>query len=112
MKRLITLAVFLLTGLFMGAPAAHADDFRCVGVVGPITVDNVVVPRGAECVLDGTQVLGNAKTQRRGNLFMFGANVRGNVQGKSGSTAAASSSSIGATTNATAASPRACSCLP
>jgi hypothetical protein len=94
MKRFITLAVLALMGLSVGSPAAHADDFRCVGVVGPITVDNVVVPRGAECMLDGTRVLGNVKTKRGGNLFMFGAAVHGNVQGKTGSTAGAVRSRI------------------
>jgi hypothetical protein len=94
MKRFIILAALALTGLSVGTPAAHADDFQCVGVLGPIIVDNVIVPSGAECVLDGTQVLGNVKTQPGGNLFMFGATVHGNVQVNAGSTAAASSSRI------------------
>jgi hypothetical protein len=95
MKRFITLTVVALTGVFVGAPAAHADDFRCVGVVGPITVDNVVVPSGSQCALGGTQVLGNVKTEAGGDLSMGGANVHGNVQVTSGSTASASSSTIG-----------------
>jgi hypothetical protein len=95
MKPFIPLTVLALTGVFVGTPAAHADDFQCVGVVGPITVDNVVVPSGAQCALDGTQVLGNVKTEPGGDLTMGGANVRGNVQLTSGSTASAFFSTIG-----------------
>jgi hypothetical protein len=95
MKRLITLAPLTLLSVFVGAPAAHADDFKCVGVIGPIIVDNVVVPRGAECILDGTQVLGNAKAKPDGDLILARADVRGNVQVKSGSTAVAVNSRIG-----------------
>jgi hypothetical protein len=95
MKPFISLTVLALTGVFVGAPAAHADDFQCVGVVGPITVDNVVVPSGTECLLSGTQVLGNVKTEPGADLTMGGANVHGNVQVMSGSTAAAFFSTIG-----------------
>ena len=95
MKPFIKVTVLALTGVFVGAPAAHADDYQCVGRAGPITVDNVVVPSGAQCVLDGTQVLGNVKTEPGGDLSMGGANVHGNVQVTSGSTAGAVSSTIG-----------------
>jgi hypothetical protein len=95
MKPFIKVTVLALTGVFVGAPAAHADDYQCVGRAGPITVDNVVVPSGAQCVLDGTQVLGNVKTEPGGDLSMGGANVHGNVQVTSGSTAGAFSSTIG-----------------
>ena len=95
MKPFIKLTVLALTGVFVGAPAAHADDFQCVGRVGPITVDNVVVPSGSQCTLAGTQVLGNVKTEPGGDLDMGEANVHGNVQVASGSTASAFSSTIG-----------------
>src|SRR5688500_1626591 len=95
MQRFLTLTILALTGVFVGAPAAHADDLRWVGVVGPITVDNVVVPSGSECVLGGTQVLGNVRTEPGGDLTMGQANIHGNVQVTSGSTASAIFSTIG-----------------
>jgi hypothetical protein len=95
MKRFITLALLALTSVFVGAPAAHADDFKCVGFVGPITVDNVVVPSGTECVLDGTQVLGSVKTEPGAALSLAEADVHGNVEVKAGSISGAGQSTVG-----------------
>jgi hypothetical protein len=62
------------------AGAAHADDFRCAGTVDAITVDNVVVPDGRTCTLNGTRVDGNIIVGTRSRLSASAVKVEGNVQ--------------------------------
>jgi hypothetical protein len=56
------------------APAAGASTKACVGVLGPVVVDNVVVPGHASCLLDATQVSGNV-------IVMPGGSLRATING-------------------------------
>jgi hypothetical protein len=85
MRKALAAAALSLAALFAGAPPAAADDTRCGApgdgqVLGPVVVDNVIVPRGTVCVLERTQVRGNVLAKPSSELEMFGADVRGNVE--------------------------------
>ena len=62
------------------APAAHAEERVCRGTIGQTTVDNVRVPAGAFCALNGTRVRGTVKVERGGRLSAYRAGIVGNVQ--------------------------------
>jgi hypothetical protein len=63
------------------APAAGAaTDTPCVGTLPPGTYENVVVPPGASCTLEGSVVEGNVKAFEGSRLTMLGNDVRGNVE--------------------------------
>jgi hypothetical protein len=72
----------ILSLLFvLGAPTvALADDFVCTRTVGAVTLDNVVVPDGRSCTLNGTRVEGNIKVLTGATLSASGVRVDGNIQ--------------------------------
>jgi hypothetical protein len=82
MKRLlmvVPLATFVASALV--ALPASADDRRCRGTISPVSIDdNVIVPQGARCVLNGTRVGGNVEVKRGGRLVARGVKVDGNIQ--------------------------------
>lgn len=55
-QSLVTLVMVVGLG---AASSALAEEIRCTGALGPVTVDNVLVPSGATCTLNGTRVQGN-----------------------------------------------------
>jgi hypothetical protein len=77
-------AVFALAlavcALLAVAPAAQAEERVCRGTIGATTVDNLLVPRGATCTLNGTRVEGTVKVERNATLTASGIRVKGNVQ--------------------------------
>jgi hypothetical protein len=64
----------------VGAPVASADERACRGTLGAITVDNLRVPQGATCVLNGTKAKGTIKVERKATLHATNVRVVGNVQ--------------------------------
>jgi hypothetical protein len=48
--------------------AASAEETDCVGAIGAATVDNLRVPEGATCELDGTIVQGTIKVETDATL--------------------------------------------
>lgn len=61
-------------------PASGALVTRCTGVAGAVTVpNNLVVPRGQSCTLEGTTVTGDVRVQAGADLALEGATVTGNV---------------------------------
>jgi hypothetical protein len=65
--------------LSMPAPLL-ADEKTCRGDLGAVTVDNLRVPDGANCVLSRTRVKGNIRVGSRATLNARGVRVSGNVQ--------------------------------
>ena len=57
----------LLLGLGLPA-AAQAEERVCRGTLGAVTVDNLRVPQGATCTLNGTRVQGTVKVERNATL--------------------------------------------
>jgi hypothetical protein len=80
-KRAAILAGAAIAGLLVVPAAAVADERDCVGAIGAETVDNLRVPQGAACMLDGTFVQGTVKVERDATLQANAVNVIGNVQG-------------------------------
>jgi hypothetical protein len=62
------------------APAALAEERVCRGTIGATTVDNLRVPSGAACTLNGTKVEGTIKVENNAKLYANGVRVIGNIQ--------------------------------
>ena len=65
----------------MPAPAM-AEETTCRGSMGQRTVDNVKVPQGATCILEGTTVKGTVYVNNNATLKAIDVRVNGNVQGE------------------------------
>lgn len=76
----MTAAGAALLGL-LASPAA-AEETTCQGSLGRVTVDNVRVPQGRTCTLNGTYVKGTIKVERDATLKAGAVRVVGNVQGE------------------------------
>ena len=62
-KALLGVAVAAGLSLAVVRPAA-AEEMVCRGTLGAVTVDNLRVPQGASCTLNGTRVKGTVKVKR------------------------------------------------
>lgn len=80
MRKITTLALITACATILVAPAAHAEERTCRGSLGRITVDNLRVPDGATCTLNGTTVKGTIKVEGRATLVADSVRVVGNVQ--------------------------------
>ncbi len=74
------LAVLTLIPILGSAPSVAAEETTCTGAIGPVTVDNLLVPDGAQCTLNGTQVMGTIKVGSQSSLAAANVSVVGNVQ--------------------------------
>jgi opacity protein-like surface antigen len=75
----LALAVSILA-LMASAPAAQAEERVCRGTIGTATVDNLRVPSGATCTLNGTTAKGTVKVESGAKLYANGVRVNGNIQ--------------------------------
>jgi hypothetical protein len=77
------LAVAACAGAALSLPAvASAEETTCRGTLADVTVDNLRVPDGAICELNGTRVKGTVKVESGATLRAFGIRVVHNVQGE------------------------------
>lgn len=60
--------------------AAYGEERSCRGTLGAITVDNLKVPKGATCTLQGTKVKGTIRVGRKATLIATNIRVVGNIQ--------------------------------
>lgn len=79
MSRIFAVAATAVMTLVLGATSAAGVETRCVGVFSGVA-DTLIVPRGAECTLEGAQVRGNALAEPESMLFINGSTVGGNVE--------------------------------
>ncbi len=86
------LAVAMLS---LTAAPAHAEERTCRGTIGAVTGDNLRVPQGATCTLDGTKVKGTVKVERRATLRAIQVRVIGNVQSENARRVVVRGSSVG-----------------
>lgn len=94
-RRIALAAVLVLTALLVAATPAAADDTQCVGTFTGVA-DNIVVPSGATCILEGAQVNGNALAEPESMLFIGpGTNIRGSVEAKQGAHTGSFQATIG-----------------
>ena len=59
---------------------AAAEEKTCRGTIGAVTHDNIRVPQGAACTLEGTTAKGTVKVEPDATLRARGVRVIGNVQ--------------------------------
>jgi hypothetical protein len=89
------LAILAVAGaLFMVAPA-FAEERSCRGALGAVTVDNLRVPQGATCRLNGTRIKGTLQVQRGATLKAVRIRVVGNIHAEGAASVNVASSSIG-----------------
>ena len=80
LKRIVAAALAGVLALTVMAPAALAEERVCRGTIGATTVDNLRVPSGAACTLNGTKVEGTIKVENNAKLYANGVRVIGNIQ--------------------------------
>jgi hypothetical protein len=78
-QRVILVCLVAVSAGIAASPAA-AEERTCRGTLGVVTVDNLRVPQGATCRLNGTFVKGTVKVARGATLVARGIRVVGNVQ--------------------------------
>lgn len=76
---LIALALSF-AALLAVAPAAQAEERVCRSTIGAVTVDNLRVPDGATCTLNGTRAKGTVKVGTGATLYANNIRVVGNLQ--------------------------------
>ncbi len=62
------------------APSASAEERQCRGIIGAVRLDNIRVPDGATCTLNGTRAQGTVYVGTRSTLVANGVLVNGNIQ--------------------------------
>jgi len=77
---LASLTAGLLTVSAFAAAPAQAGERTCRGTIGSTTVDDLLVPQGATCTLDGTTVKGTITVKGDATLRAAHVRVVGNVQ--------------------------------
>jgi hypothetical protein len=70
-----------LASLGLASPVA-AEETACRGHMGRVTVDNLIVPQGARCILRGTVVQGTLQVARDAALGARRVRVIGNIHGE------------------------------
>ncbi len=89
-------ALVAATAALAAAPSAFAEERSCRGTLGAITVDNLRVPQGATCTLNGTRVKATVKVERAATLHATGIRVIGNVQAGGAARVNLKASNVGA----------------
>ena len=84
MSKMWRIAVIMVAALVLllgfGTQPARAEEIRCIGTLGAITVDNVLVPEGKTCTLNKTRVQGTVQVARNATLYAKTARINGHVQ--------------------------------
>lgn len=80
--RLRICATLALGSLAFVSTGALAEETRCTGRIGAVALDNIQVPDGATCFLNGTRANGTLKVGRGASLFATSISINGNIQGE------------------------------
>jgi hypothetical protein len=80
MRKLSLMGLAAGCAIILAAPIVKAEERTCRGSLGAVTVDNLRVPDGASCRLDGTIVKGTIKVESRATLVAGSVRVVGNLQ--------------------------------
>src|SRR5687768_5086850 len=79
-KLYCTLTIVSVAAAAFTVGPAFAEERSCRGTLGAVTVDNLRVPQGATCRLNGTRVKGTLQVQRGATLNALRIRVVGNIQ--------------------------------
>jgi hypothetical protein len=66
--------------LALAAVPASAEERVCTGTIGAVYLDNIFVPDGRSCVLDGTRAKGNIVVGTGATLTARSVSINGNLQ--------------------------------
>lgn len=91
----VTAGLGVVAASLLGAAPAQAEERSCRGTIGAVTVDNLRVPQGATCTLDGTVVKGTITVQSQATLRAVQVRVVGNVQSENARRVVVRGSSVG-----------------
>ncbi len=80
MRRKMMVSVLAIAAITALPASAMAEERTCRGTIGAKTLDNIRVPQGAACTLNGTTAQGTVKVERGATLRANGVRVIGNVQ--------------------------------
>lgn len=94
-RTLVMLAAVAAVGLVSSPVPAAAQDRTCTGAIGADTVENLDVPSGASCSLDGTVVEGNIVVGGGATLGAANVRVDGNIQAEGHARVTVGSSTVG-----------------
>jgi hypothetical protein len=99
LNRRVALGIVALAATVAAAswvPSAAAGTVVCRGVLGPVTVEDVVVPARGSCVLEGTQVSGDVVIRHGGSLrASIDSAVQGDILGRKDATVSISRIVVG-----------------
>lgn len=95
MRIAFTAALALLAAASFAVAPALAEERTCRGTIGAATVDNLRVPQGATCTLNGTRIKGTLKVERGATLYASRINVIGNVQAEGAARVNVARSNVG-----------------
>jgi hypothetical protein len=73
------IAALALTAVML-PQAAFGEERACRGSLGKVSLDNLRVPQGAKCTLNGTRLNGTITVQRGAVLVANGARINGAIQ--------------------------------
>lgn len=93
--RLLILALVALGAAVGVHGVLYANDATCTGVIGVQRFENLEVPAGAACTLNGTRIDGNIKVYNNATLTANEVVVGGNVQAEGAASVTVNSSRIG-----------------
>ena len=88
-------ALLAITLLTLTWTDALAEERSCRGTLGAVTVDNLRVPQGATCTLNGTRVKGTVYVERSATLRATNAAIVGNVQAENAASVNVSGGTVG-----------------
>jgi hypothetical protein len=77
---LVFATVFAFGAVLASPPVAQAEERQCRGTLGSLTLDNIRVPDGATCTLNGTRANGTVYVGTRSTLVANGVRINGNLQ--------------------------------
>jgi len=70
-----------ISAIALVSVGAQADDFYCAETLGmDYEYENIIVPYGAHCKLEGTKVKGNVMVKHGGALWTYEAMIDGNIE--------------------------------
>jgi hypothetical protein len=90
-----TLAIASVAAAAFTVGPAFAEERSCRGTLGAVVVDNLRVPQGATCRLNGTRVKGTLQVQRGATLKASRIRVVGSIQAEGAANVNVVSSRIG-----------------
>jgi hypothetical protein len=75
-----TVLALVFAAIAFSVAPAFAEERSCRGQLGAVTVDNLRVPQGATCRLNGTRIKGTLQVQRGATLKASRIRVVGSIQ--------------------------------